>query len=247
MLLMLPADAPARALALAHPDPGTREAAAHALVASGDPRTAAAVAPLIAHPDIAVRNLAGGVLVRLGACAVAPLAASLDDPDPDVRRFAVEVLAQMPAEAFAPRIAALLDDPDANVRLAAVDALGALGAAPFAEALARLYHAEPLARASVVAALGRRADPESTLLILKALTDEDDVVRLAAIDALAGLDGDVLPLLRRALREATGSARAVVLDAVVRWCEAHPEAAFPDDLAEDLLATLDDPDPRYRT
>lgn len=242
---MTPMPPTASALSLAHPDRGVREEAARALVAEGSASSAASVAALIAHPDIAIRNLAGDVLVRLGAVAVEPLAAYLDDEDPDVRKFAVDVLARLPAEPLTGRIAALLDDEDANVRLAAIDALAELGAEPFAERLVALYHAEPLARASVIAALGTCDAPEASALVVAALSDDDPVVHLAAAAALAELDVDALPLLADALARETGAARAVVLDAFVRWGDAHG-AALPEDVEDDLLAMLNDPDADYR-
>jgi HEAT repeat protein len=234
------------ALALALPDPGAREEAARAIVAAGTAEAAEATAPLIAHPDIAVRNLAGDVLVRLGACAVAPLAPYLDDEDADVRKFAVDVLAQLPAQALAPRIADALEDGDANVRLAAIDALATLGAGPFVDDLVAHYHAEPLARASVIAALSACGCPQGNALIVDALGDEDPVVQLAAAAALADLGDDALPLLVDALERETGPTRAVIVDALVRWCETH-EAEMPDGIEDDLLAMLDDTEAAYRT
>jgi HEAT repeat protein len=236
---------PTPALALAHPDPGAREEAARAIVATGSAEAAEAVAPLIAHPDIAVRNLAGDVLVRLGACAVDALPPYLDDEDGDVRKFAVDVLAQLPAQALAPRIAEALDDEDANVRLAAIDALAELGAAPFADALVARYEAEPLARPSVIAALGACGCPQGSALIIDALGDDDPVVQLAAAEALAELGDDALPLLTAALQRETGATRAVVVDALVRWSEAHG-AEMPEGIEEDLLAMLDDTEEAYR-
>lgn len=234
------------ALPLAHPDPGVREEAARALVAAGGPEAAAATVPLIAHPDLAVRNLAGDVLVRLGAPAVDALRPALSDADGDVRKFAVDVLAQLPAEPLAPEIAGLLADADANVRLAAVDALGALGAGPFVDRLVACYHAEPLARPNVVSALGTCDSPEGTALVLAALSDADPLVQLSAAEAVAGLDVDALPLLSGALGRETGAARAIVLDALVRWVEARPGAPLPDGIEDDLLDMLADPDPAYR-
>lgn len=243
---MSAAPRPASALPLAHPDPGVREAAARALVARGGPEVAAAVVPLVAHSDLAVRSLAGDVLARLGAAAVGALRPALADADPDVRKFAVDLLARLPAGPLAPEIAALLEDPDANVRLAAVDALAALGAGPYVDRLIGRYRAEPLMRPNVLAALGACGTPAATALVLDALTDPDGLVRLAAVDALAGLDVDALPLFERALARVDGPARAVVLDALVRWADGHPDAALPGDVEGDLLAMLDDPDPAYR-
>ena len=126
-----------------------------------------------------------------------------------------------------------------------IDALAALGAAPFADALIARYRAEPLARPSVIAALGPCGHPEGDALIVAALGDENPVVRLAASEALAALDEAALPLLTDALQRETGATRAVVVDALVRWAEDR-EAEMPAGIEDDLLAMLEDPEPAYR-
>jgi HEAT repeat protein len=245
-----PVDVHALTEGLRHPDPGAREASARALVALGGAATARAVAPLIAHGDSTARNAAGEVLVRLGAPAVEALAHALRDADAEVRKFALDLLALLPAAGVAGDVAACLGDPDANVRIAAVDALGALGAAPFADALLAVYRAEPLARASVVVALARSGAAEAGPLLAKALAGDDEVVRFAAAAAAADLGEEGCLLLHALLEGPPGPLRPVALDALVRWYEAHPEAVppsgLPADLEDELLAMLDDPDAGYR-
>ncbi|MDX1530906.1 MAG: hypothetical protein R3362_05210, partial [Rhodothermales bacterium] len=108
---------------------------------------------------------------------------------------------------------------------------------------------EPLARPSVLVALGASGHAASAGLVVAALADEDAVVRLAATEALAALDvPDGLPLFLPAHADAEAEARPVVLAALVRWLDAHPDAAadLPAGLEDALAAMLDDPDPALR-
>lgn len=239
--------AQAAATLLADPDRGVREQAARRLAAQADDAAARATAPFITCADLGVRNLAGEVLVKLGAPAVAVLLPYLDDPDADVRKFAVDVLALLPAQTATPAIAACLHDVDENVQLAAVDALAALGASEYADAMAVLYDHQPLTRANIVTAFGLFGTHLHRLE--QALGDDDPVVQLAAAEALSRWDRpEVLDTLLRTLEAADPMVRPVMLHSIVRLCEGavaladRLPAAFPDY----LIALLDDPDETYR-
>ncbi|RMF56636.1 MAG: HEAT repeat domain-containing protein, partial [Bacteroidetes bacterium] len=169
--------AQAAAALLADPDPGVRETAAQVLLDLANEEAARLTVPYIASDNITVRNRAGELLAQMGEAAIDALLPYVDDEDYDVRKFAIDVLALLPARRVAHRIAVHLDDPDANVRIAAVDALGALGACEYAEALRSLYEREPVARASVVAAFGAFGPGYGDDLIVEALSDEDPVVQ----------------------------------------------------------------------
>lgn len=238
----------AAAYMLADPDPGVRETAGRLLARLGTPEAARQTARHIASPDITVRNLAGELLAGMGEPAIEALAPYVDDADYDVRKFAIDVLALLPAERLAPRVAAHLNDPDANVRIAAVDALCAFRAADFADALRALYDAEPVARPSIVAAFGAFGPGHDMTLLEEALSDEDPVVQFAAAEALAEWqDPRIFHLLMHKLREIDPLARPVVLKALVTLWEAHPElaTALPGHLREDLLEMVQDIDLDY--
>ena len=198
--------AQAAARLLADADPGVREEAARLLENLATEEAAALVVPYIASEDITVRNLAGEVLVKIGAAAVEALAPALDDDHHDVRKFAIDVLAQLPAQRLADRIAARLHDDDDNVVLAAVDALGDLRATEHHDALRALYDHRPLARPSIVAALGAFGSEVDLDLLEQALDDEDPVVQYTAAEALAQqhLPGVLGLLLRKIDRPGAG-------------------------------------------
>jgi HEAT repeat protein len=235
---------------LADPDPGLRERAAHLLSSLRDPKAAAAeVAAYIAHPNIKTRNLAGEVLVDLGRPAVGALAPYLRDDHHDVRKFAIDVLAQLPAASLADAIAAALDDPDANVRLAAIHALGALGASEYSGALRDVYEREPLARPDILHAMGKFGPDADLDLLERGLQDDRPVVQLASAEALASQGApEVIDLLLNQVDQVDPMARPVVLHSIVELCTNHPQYQYtlPATLKEAFLDMLSDPDPIYR-
>lgn len=242
---------PAAAEALADPNAGVREQAAHLLTSLGTEAAAEQVAPHIASPDITVRNLAGEVLVQMEATAVPTLIPYLDDPDHDVRKFAIDVLAQLPeaAQPAVDPIAACLDDDDANVRLAAIAALGTLKATEYVEALRDLYYREPLSRPDVVHAMGTFGDKADLALLEDALGDENPVVQLAAVEALSTQDApEIVDLLLRQVEAVDPMARPIVLNSIIERCEAYPNhlEALPPSLLSYMLDMLSDPSTEYR-
>ncbi len=233
---------------LADDDPGVREEAARLLEALATEEAAALIVPYIASDNITVRNLAGEVLVKIGAPAVPALVPALDDAHHDVRKFAIDVLAQLPARELAGQIAARLHDEDDNVAMAAVDALGDLGAVEYHEALRALYDRQPLARPSIVSALGAFGSEADLDFLEHALADEDPVVQYTAAEALAQQhDPEVLELLLRKIDQVNPMARSVVLHSIVGFYEANPDqVAMPASLKGYLLEMLDDFDRDYR-
>lgn len=235
---------------LADPDPGLRERASQLLTSLSDRHHAAReVVPYIADADITTRNLAGEVLVALGEPAVAAIGPYLRDDDHDVRKFAIDLLAQLPADTLADEIAAALDDPDANVRLAAVDAIGALQASEYRDALRDLYDREPLARPDIVHAMGAFGMEADLDLLERGLRDDNPVVQLAAAEALATQGApEVIELLLSQVDAVDPMARPVVLHSIVELCTNYPQyqATLPDTLQTAFLEMLDDPDVTYR-
>ena len=238
----------AAARLLADEDPGVREEAARLLENRATEEAAALIVPYIASDDITVRNLAGEVLVKIGAAAVGPVASGLDDDHHDVRKFVIDVLAQLPAHHLADRIAACLEDDDDNVVLAAVDALGDLGAVAHHKALRALYDREPLARPGIVTAIGAFGSEADLSFLEQALADEDPVVQYTAAEALARQhDPEVLDLLLRKIDGVGPMARPIVLSSIIKFNEMRPERAeMPASIKGYLVEMLDDFDIAYR-
>ncbi|GIV59780.1 MAG: hypothetical protein KatS3mg043_0869 [Rhodothermaceae bacterium] len=95
----------AAATLLADPDAGVRETAAQILLACGTEEAARLTVRHITSDNITVRNRAGELLAQMGEAAVAALVPYVDDEDHDVRKFAIDVLALLPARHVAHHIA----------------------------------------------------------------------------------------------------------------------------------------------
>ncbi|HEX8536201.1 MAG TPA: HEAT repeat domain-containing protein, partial [Cystobacter sp.] len=134
-----------------------RRAAADGLVRLPDRR--AVVERLIAvlgeRDETGARNAAAEALSGMGTTAVMPLVRLLGHVDPDLRKFAADILGQLALpEAEGALVAVLLEDADLNVRVAAAEALGRVGGRGASFALERvLSNPEPLLRLSALESL----------------------------------------------------------------------------------------------
>jgi HEAT repeat protein len=161
----------------------------------------------------AVRVTALGALDRSSDLGVGELRTALGDPDPSVRRRAVELCATRPAV----DVAAALADPDPSVVEMAAWTLGEQGDRAAVPALAALAgtasgHRDPLCREAAVAALGAIGDDAALPAVLAALDDKPAVRRRAAV-ALAAFDGpEVEAALRRCLADRDWQVRQVAED-----------------------------------
>ncbi len=157
--------------------------------------------------DPGVRITALGALDRLGVLDGRRLTGALADPDPGVRRRAVELAARRPGFDLLP----LLHDPDPSVVEVAAWACGERSeVAPLSgevlDVLVQLVGGagDPLVREAAVAALGAIGDDRGLDAILKATTDRP-AIRRRAVLALASFVGpdhpraaDVAAALERA-------------------------------------------------
>jgi len=111
--------------ALGDTDWRVRKTAVESLVAfGGDDVIAGLVQRLSAEDNAGARNSAIEALIQIGSAAVAPLLPLLGTDDPDVRKFAVDVLGDIRDAVAVPALLEKLKDGDENVRVAAAEALG---------------------------------------------------------------------------------------------------------------------------
>ncbi|WP_031077090.1 fumarate reductase/succinate dehydrogenase flavoprotein subunit [Streptomyces sp. NRRL S-118] len=163
---------------------------------------------------------------------LASLRPYLDDPDPAVRRAAVDTLTETAPSGTGPALAGALADADAAVRAAAAASLVELvETLPPEPALrgglvAALGSRDPVVRAAALSALRtlRLGDAE---LFAPALADADIAVRIEAVRALVSVD-------------AAGELAAAAADPAreVRVATAKALAAVPD-RGDAVLVTLD--------
>ncbi len=206
---------------LDHDESTVRQAAVAALSSIGDPRMEFAVATRLTDPSSHVRESAIRIAGYFGYVACLKQMVELcDDPDPVVRRVAVESLANYEHRAAWSKIhETLASDTDATVRAAAVRALGQsrrgdslhfiATALRDANLWVRYYGARAAARCGVL---------QSDLLVALvecAARDGAAPVRIAAIEAMAALRAtsmtNVLAALTRDPDDGVASAAIVAL------------------------------------
>jgi HEAT repeat protein len=136
------------------------------------------------------RVLALRGLAHHGALDDVVTATLLADPDSEVRREVLEVLATSSArDALLEQVASLLEDVEPLVAEAAAYCVGEWESRSTLSALATaLHHDDARVREAAVAALGSIGDASSTPLIIAALDDKPSVRRRAVV-ALSNFEG----------------------------------------------------------
>lgn len=185
---------------------------------------------LLHHDDPVVRATALHALARLGRIDEALVSAGLDDPEPSVRRRALELAIAFPAIDLVPR----LSDPDHSVVEQCAWACGERLSASedVLDALCRIAtdHEDSLCREAAVAALGSIGNPRALPTILAA-TGDRATVRRRAIIALAPFEGpEVDAALERAKSDRDWQVRQAaedLLDAPEDLLDSEPSEDEP--------------------
>ena len=142
-------------------DPAVRECILLALARIGGEEVSRGLIPFIRSDDAGLRNACIETLQALPDGAAGAMHVMLDDPDPHLRIFACNILAELGREDAAERLCAVLrKDGHPNVCAAAVDALEELGGPEVAGALRDVrarFPEEPYLAFAVDAALARSA------------------------------------------------------------------------------------------
>jgi HEAT repeat protein len=149
--------------------------------------------------DGRVRAAAFAGLVRAGDAQASDGDRALADPDPLVRKAALELGAALPSNG----LVHLLDDPDAGVVEAAAFAIGEVADLQAVPALIAIAtdHADPLARESAIAALGALGDARAIPALLSALGGPPAIRRRAVVALAAFEDPAIAPALRERLTD----------------------------------------------
>lgn len=136
-----------------------REAIFDSLLAIGGDRVADALLPLLRHPNAAVRNNALETLQALPDEVLARMDQLLEDPEPHVRIFAINILAGLEGVNAAPRLLqAIAAEQHVNVVSTALDHLVEIGTEdmiPALEALRERWRDERFVCFVIDTALGR--------------------------------------------------------------------------------------------
>ncbi len=168
--------------------------------------------------DMTVRQVAGEAL---GICGFPQkrrlLAAALEDKEEVRRARALRVLALVGGPDAGRELADALDDPSAEVREAALAALADADANRFADILMpKLRSSDARVRTTVAEMLGKSRVAIATELLVQALSDPEEDVRVATLGALARLG--------RAVRKHQGAITARRSDPSARVREAATAA-----------------------
>jgi len=210
----------ALAVALKDADPDIRYAALRPLISDGSPEARAAIGPLVDDPVemiaqtafeavVAVRDPEGLALavrsryVSTRKTAVATLAAmhdglavkglsaALDDKDPEMRNAALRGLKNSGAAGI-PGLMKAMKDQDPDLRKEAAGALSMLGVGDAEEGmLAALDDPQATVRAEALRYFIGRGGPAMPGIIEKTACDPSIDIRMAGLDALAAVHGDV--------------------------------------------------------
>jgi len=170
----------------------------------------------LSHRNEDIRWAAASALSRIGAPAVEPLMAALDDKDSVVRLRAAWALGRIGDERAIQKLILTLQDGDWSVRMRAADALGMLGARQATSALLLLLRDKNAdVRRHVIAALTKIADPGSADRLGVTLRDADWRVRMGAALALAAIgDEKSLGYLRTVSCDENEYVRMIALSSV---------------------------------
>ncbi|MBI5969918.1 MAG: HEAT repeat domain-containing protein [Deltaproteobacteria bacterium] len=165
---------------------GVREAGLNALTSIGGSRVAEAVSPLLRSNDPSIRNMGVEIIQLIGAEALPVLSTLLNDPDDDVVKFAVDILANMKEERVVDVLMTLTNHANANVRAAVAVCLGRVGARNAMPALlGALSDPEIWVRFSAIESIGSLCDPAALPPLLKIIENDTGLTREAAIDAVS--------------------------------------------------------------
>lgn len=222
--------------ALRDSHPGVQDAAMRSLISIGGEVTAWMVLPLL-REDPFLRNAAMVILKEIGADAVPHLPPLLKDKDDDVRKFAIELIADGGGRHMEKALCERLSfDKNPNVRAAAAKALGALGCRGAVPALVAALGDIEWVRFTAMEALSGMREDAAVAPILALLADPSPATRLAAIEALGMIGSSrAVEALLSHLGITARSERAAVLKSLLRIGVPLPGAGYRGDLLDIFL------------
>jgi HEAT repeat protein len=168
------------------------------------------------HADANIRNVSMEVYAALGARAFRSLSSLMEDDDPEVRLFSVNVLCQIGDRKFLPLLFTSIKDPDMNVRAATVEALGKIGDPAALESLQEALGDEPWVALAAINAIGRIGGEQALLILYDCLKQESG--REMAIDAIENA-GNKQSIRYLALFLGSDDLRDIALKAIVKIAE----------------------------
>jgi len=202
--------------ALSDPSAGVQDAAMRSLIAIGGEVTAYMIIPLLREGTY-LRNTALIILTRLGSVTVPLLYTLLEDKDPDVRKFAVDLMCDIKEGVERERLLPMFKDENANVRAATAKAVGELG---YEDAIPYLVDAlkdEEWVSFYALQSLGELEARSSAHHIVDLLASSSEVIRYSAIETLGKIGTPVISdTLISYLFSASDDERSAIVKSIVQ-------------------------------
>lgn len=202
--------------ALSDSSAGVQDAAMRSLIAIGGEVTAYMIIPLLREGTY-LRNTALIILTRLGAVTVPLLYSLLEDKDPDIRKFAVDLMCDIKEGVERQRLLPMFRDENANVRAATAKAVGELG---YEDAISHLIDAlkdEEWVSFYALQSLGELEARSSAHHIVSLLSSSSEVVRYSAIETLGKIGTpEITDTLISYLLSASDDERSAIVKSLVQ-------------------------------
>ena len=177
------------------------------------------------------RNSAIEIYIRLGRKTFPHIVELVKDPDPDVRKFAVEILIENGGEGVEDSLLSCLEDEDENTRMAAVEGLGKVGTECALEMLLTLLGQSVPGMDFMIVKTLSEIGARGAVLPVEPIAErlEDPTLREVALQALgSGRNPEAVPMLEERIREGRARTREKALLALARLAASRQEV----DLAE---------------
>lgn len=165
-----------------------RMSATTALKSMADPSIASFLVNALKDPYKWLPARIAEVLVAIGTAGVPALHRALDNDDPALKGYIIEILGEIGDASSAHHLNQILKDSNTNIRLQAARALGKIGQPSSVQPLAGLLEdPEVKVKVQAIRSLGLIGDPGAVQYLAPYLAVEDKAVRFAVSEALHNL------------------------------------------------------------
>lgn len=161
-----------------------------------------------------VRDHAASLIVKMGQPAIASVKKMISDADVETRRRGINILGKIHHEDGLQPLLQALDDEDRSIRDAAILALGDFGPLAIQQIAGLSSDTSWRKRWGGVYALMLIATPEAAGPLVVALVDDDERIRIQAIEGLSRLGSDAIPALTKAIKHENEDVRLAVVTAL---------------------------------
>lgn len=155
----------------------------------------------ITSDRIEIRNLVSEIILAIKPTNVYVLTHYFDNPDPDVVKFAIDLVGLIANGEYIDVVLEKIDHPDANVRCSVVEAIGNIfqnnesvdyNKQLLIQRFEELYWLEEDLKPFIIEALGKIGGKEAEEFLISLINNENNFfLRVAAVDALAICGSDI--------------------------------------------------------